>query len=102
MLLTRPAATGSLLVAMTIGMVVLAATTARAAASPPAVTMTPRFRNELGQQFQPLGCEFDGDKADSGNVAAGPGKTGDEARIHRIATADKYDRDRRGRVFSCS
>src|SRR5262249_12331187 len=51
------------------------------------------------QQLEPLGRQFGGDVAEAGEVAAGPGETGDQARPDRVADAGEDDRDCRGCAF---
>jgi hypothetical protein len=59
----------------------------------------PCLGRQLGQQFEPLGCQLVGDVADARNIAAQPGETGDQAGRDRVADAREDDRDRRGCVF---
>jgi hypothetical protein len=55
--------------------------------------------NRLGKELWPLGHQLDCHDADAGEVAAGPGETGDEAVLNRVAAGKEDDRNRRGRVF---
>ena len=59
----------------------------------------PGLRNQLGQQLELLGRQFDGEGAEAREVAARPGDTGDQAVPDRVVDAGENDRDRRGRVL---
>jgi hypothetical protein len=49
------------------------------------------------QQPKLLCPKLSSDKRDTGDIAAGPVETGDEAELDRIAAACEDDRDRRSR-----
>jgi len=56
-------------------------------------------RNDLAQQFQPLGQQLDGERGYARNVTAWAIEAGDEAETDRIAGASVNDGNRRGRSF---
>ena len=51
-----------------------------------------RPRDELAQQFQPLGPEVAGDEGHAGEVGARPVEASDEAVAHRVAAGREHDR----------
>jgi hypothetical protein len=59
----------------------------------------PGLGNQLGKQFKPLGRQLGDHECHAGEVAAWPGKSGDQAGRDRVAAAAENDRDRRGCVF---
>jgi hypothetical protein len=51
------------------------------------------------QQLEALAHQIAAEVAEAGDVAAGPGETGDQVRPDRVADAHEDDRDSRGCVF---
>src|SRR5262245_21585956 len=59
-------------------------------------------RLQLMQQPKSLCPKLSNDKRDTGDIAAGPVETGDEAELYRVAAAGEDDRDRRSRRLGCN
>src|SRR5438477_471166 len=57
------------------------------------------LRDHLRKQLETLGRELGDHHSDAGQVAARPGKAGDEAALDRVRSANEYNRNRRGRVL---
>jgi hypothetical protein len=51
----------------------------------------PGLGNQLREQFEPLGRYVTDEKAEAGQVAARPGKTGDEANCDRVTEVENAD-----------
>ena len=54
------------------------------------------LRNQLGKQFQPLGCQFNGKHTDSREVTSGSGESSDQPVRNRVGTNHENNRNCRG------